>query len=285
MLEKLAAKISRNLYAIPGGYYLVKCLMKLFKNTYGTDERIYSFKKIVFKVNINTYLGKLLYWRGAHEWGPIFALKKIIKKDFICIDVGANQGEYTLWMAKLAGKNGKIIAFEPLTKMFNQLNENIQLNQDLRNQIITLKKGLSDVVGEIPIYAVNPDDKFSDNEGMPTIFPTNTKNTFIENIPLSTLDIECENLQINKLNFIKIDVEGAELNVIKGGINTIKKFKPVLLIEFNEATFNAAGYTSKHIIDLLSKLGYKFYLIGVRGTLKKLDLNNIPQFCNVLAKV
>lgn len=285
-MEKLFANISRNFYLIPGAYYLAIFLMKLFSlldsdNTW----RTYTFKGITFKVDISTYLGRLLYWRGAHEWAPIMALRNIIKNGFTCIDIGANQGEYTLWMAKLAGANGQVISFEPLTKMFKQLSENIALNKSMANRIIPIKKGLSDKESELPIYSVNADSKYADNEGMPSLFPTSSKNTFVENILLSTLDIELNKLNIQKVDFIKVDVEGAELSVLKGAFNTLSKFKPILLIEFNEATFKAAGYTSIDIFNFLNQFGYKFYLIGTRGNISKCNIDRIPEFCNILAKV
>lgn len=285
-MEKLIACISRNFYRIPGGYYPAVFLMKLFSlEDSNAAWRTYTFNGIVFNVDISTYLGRLLYWRGAHEWGPIMALRKIIKNGFICIDVGANQGEYTLWMAKLSGTNGRVISFEPLTKMFKQLSENIALNKSMANRIIPVQKGLSETESELPIYSVNADNKFADNEGMPSIFPTNSKNTFIENISLSTLDIELNKLNIQKVDFIKIDVEGAELPVLKGAINTLSKFKPILLIEFNESTFNAAGYSSNDIFNFLKQFGYKFYMVGVRGSISESNIDNLPEFCNIIAKM
>lgn len=96
-MEKLFANISRNFYLIPGAYYLAIFLMKLFSLLDSDNtRRTYTFKGITFKVDISTYLGRLLYWRGAHEWAPIMALRNIIKNGFTCIDIGANQGEYTL---------------------------------------------------------------------------------------------------------------------------------------------------------------------------------------------
>jgi FkbM family methyltransferase len=284
-MEQFLASISRNLYRIPGGYYLAVFLMNLFLGKTESGWRTYTFNGIVFNVDTNTYLGRLLFWRGAHEWGPIMAIKKVIKINYTCIDVGANQGEYTLWMAKLSGNKGKVISFEPLSKMFLQLNNNIQLNNELSKRISTVKAGLSDTVSQIPIYSVNPDGKFADNEGMPSIFPTESKNTFIEIISLSTLDIELGKLNIQQVDFIKIDVEGAELFVLKGAINTLEKDKPDLLIEFNEATFNAAGYSSSDIFNLLEPIGYNFYLVGKRGSIKLCDTQNLPEFCNIIATI
>jgi FkbM family methyltransferase len=283
-MEQFLARISRNLYRIPGGYYIAVFLMNVFSGKTESGWREYTFNGIVFKVDINTYLGRLLYWRGAHEWGPIMALKHIIKKESVCIDIGANQGEYTLWLAKLSGVSGKVISFEPLTKMYNQLNINIGLNSGFIDRIITVNKGLSDSISQLPIYSVNNDNQHADNEGMPSLYPTDTKNTFIENISLSTLDIELSNMNIQKVDFIKIDVEGAELFVLKGALNTLNKYKPALLIEFNESTFNAAGYTSKDIFDLLKPIGYNFYLIGKRGSINNCDIKNLPEFCNILAR-
>ena len=70
-----------------------------------------------------------------------------------------------------------------------------------------------------------------------------------------------ENPQIQRLDVIKIDIEGAELDALKGGEKTLAKFRPLILMEINQKTIKAAGLTSKYLLDYMSNMGYHYELI------------------------
>jgi len=279
-MEKLAANFSRKLYILPGGYFLVHGLRKIFKKQFDKSEwRIFSFRGIKFKVDISKQMGNTIFWRGAHDWAPIFSLEKLINAGDTIIDIGANQGEYALWAARKAGSSGQVHAYEPLTSMYAQLKENVQLNPALR--IIPHQMGLSDKPGRLKLYSND-----NHNEGVNTLFPDPTRGSkVLEEIELNTLDLEVERLALNKIDLIKIDVEGAELMVLNGGKSTIAKHRPILFLEFNEEAFLTAGYSSADILSLLEKFGYKFYKIGLRGRLTPLAIDQVPEFCNIMCKV
>lgn len=277
-MEKIAALFTRNLYVIPGGYFLVKFIKNLFQKNYRAPEwRTFSFRGINMKVDISKSMGAAIYWRGAHDWAPIFVLGKILKKGQTIIDVGANQGEYSLWAVKQAGPNGRIIAFEPMDGLFGQLKTNFSLNPGYQKALIPVKTGLSDKPGQLNLYG-----KEGDNEGVNTMFPTESHTVLIQKIKLDTLDNQLNLMNTGSVDLIKVDVEGAELQVLKGALNTLKKHKPYLMIEINREACLAGGYEPEEIFELLRPLGYTFEKIGLRG--KRVPVNQVPQeFCNILA--
>ncbi|RPA67144.1 FkbM family methyltransferase [Cyclobacteriaceae bacterium YHN15] len=278
-MEKFAASFSRNLYIIPGGYFLVQFLKKLFHKKYKKNEwRIFSFRGITMKVDVSKSMGSAIYWRGAHDWRPIFAMEKLLKKGHTVVDIGANQGEYSLWSARIVGEKGKVYAFEPLSTIFGSLKENITLNPSYQGTIIPIQLGLSDKQGKLKLYSSN-----LSNEGVNTLYKEEDS-VYLEEIELSTLDKEWEKLGMPKLDAIKIDVEGAELPVLLGAEKTIAKFSPVLFIEINQEACKAAGYQANDILQFLGKFGYSFELIGLRGKTSKLIPERIPDFCNIIAK-
>jgi len=279
-MEKLAASFTRNLYILPGGYFVVHGIRKIFKKNLPSPEwRTFSFRGIKLKVDISKQMGNTIFWRGAHDWAPIFVLEKLIKEGDTIIDIGANQGEYALWAARKTGKTGQVHAFEPLTSIYSQLKENIRLNRAL--PIIPHQTGLSDKPGKLKLYS---HDNY--NEGVNTLFPDPARQSkVLEEIELSTLDHEVERIGLKKIDLIKIDVEGAELMVLNGGRATLKKHLPILFLEFNEKAFLIAGYSSTDILSLLEELGYSFYKIGLRGRLTHLEKNQVPEFCNIICKV
>ncbi len=277
-IEKIAAQFSRNLYLFPGGYFLVIAIKKLFAPKRPTEPiREFEFRGMRMKVDISKSMGESIYWRGAHDWRPIFVLDRYLKFGQTFIDVGANQGEYSIWAARKVAPSGSVIAFEPMDTLYKQLNENMRLNP-FHNQLFkSLKIGLSDKPGEMNLYG-----KASSNEGVNTMFPTAEHTELIQKIPLDTLDSQLEKLACKQVDFIKIDVEGAELQVLKGATETLVKHKPLLLIEVNEEASQAAGYTSDDILVFLRSFGYQFHEIGLRGRLKSIE-NIGLSFCNILA--
>lgn len=229
------------------------------------------------KVDTAKSMGSAIYWRGAHDWAPIFVLEKHIQPGDCIIDIGANQGEYTLWAARKAGKKGKVVSFEPMDQLFDTLLDNISLNPSFSDRILPIKKGLSDKASQLCLYG-----KPGDNEGVNTMFPTSSHTELIQEIALDTLDRELEKLQMPRVSLIKLDVEGAELQVLKGSKKTILEFKPKWIIEINEEACQAGGYTSQDILEFLKGFGYIFYKIGLRGKLTKIEKVE-DAFVNILA--
>jgi len=279
-MKSLVSQFTRSLYVIPGGYFLVMFIRGLFKNKQLTSEwRTIQFRGIKMKLDLSKQMGSAIYWRGAHDWAPVFAMENLVTEGQTLVDIGANQGEYTLWAARKTGASGKVFSFEPLSTLFGQLEENVRINEGFEAFVFPIRMGLSDQPGRLKLYSNDPY-----NEGVNTLFPGPGKTAFLEEISLSTLDEEVGKLNIQKVDFIKIDVEGAELMVLKGAVETLKRFRPILFLELNETACQAAGYSSSDIFTLLEKFGYRFELIGLRGKTSPLDKTKLPEFCNIIAK-
>lgn len=279
MLEKIAAKFSRHLYVIPGGYYIVQLLKGIFGKTHKTSSwATFSFRGISIKVDLSKQMGNAIFWRGSHDWAPIFVLEKHLSKGDTFIDIGANQGEYVLWAARKIGSQGQTIAYEPSDEIFKQLEENVKLNPKFITHSTLRKIGLSKEPGKLTLYT-----KKGENEGVNTLYPTEDHQIKVGEIELTTLDLEIEKIKPLQINLIKIDVEGAELQVLMGACKTLDTFKPKLLLEINSQGCNSAGYAPGDIIHFLESHGYEIFLIELRGRLKRLDKDQIPEFCNILA--
>ncbi|HCW07094.1 MAG TPA: FkbM family methyltransferase, partial [Cytophagales bacterium] len=92
------------------------------------------------------------YWAGFHEFREFIFMHRFLKKDMVAIDIGANLGEYSLFMAKRLTA-GKVIAFEPMEKMVSLLNENIKLNNF--SNIMVCPFGLSQQNGVAQVHEVD----------------------------------------------------------------------------------------------------------------------------------
>jgi FkbM family methyltransferase len=191
------------------------------------------------------------------------------------VDIGANQGEYSLFAAKRL-TNGLVLAFEPVDHFFQQLNENVSLNHF--NNIRTFPFGLSNVSSQSPIYM--GDQGAGENEGLASIYQSSIRKRFIQSINLKVLDDLEPSLGLVRIDFIKIDVEGAELMVLKGSLKTIVKYKPWIMIEISEDTYRSAGYSVNDVRDFFDSIDYSLYSIGRAGQLTK--TNEIPSYCDVI---
>jgi len=194
-----------------------------------------EFKNVKYKFDESRY---------GHGYDNILSEQDIrnrfwnVKKDDIVFDVGAMSGSYTLPSLAIGAK---VYAFEPKMIHFYDLSTNIYINK-FRN-CIPLNIGLFNTEGII---------EFSDTMRS-TVVKSSTELSSIDKIYVSTIDNIMQYYNIEKLDWLKIDTEGAELQVLDGGINTLKKFKPNILVE-NHTCF--IPNIDIRTIDYLRKFGY-----------------------------
>ena len=221
-------------------------------------------QNIVMRVDISKTMGAAFFWMGYHEFNEWRYLHRFLKQDMVFIDVGSNQGEYALFAAKRL-TNGKVVAFEPVDKFYQQLCDNVSLNK-LKN-IQTLNCGLAASSGSLPIYMTGEANAM-EHEGLATLYPTTERGHFVQEIQLRVFDELIESLLINRIDMVKIDVEGAELGTLQGMKQSLEKYKPFVLLEMNEITFRAAGYELDTVVDFFKNLNYGIFKIGREGVLQ-----------------
>ncbi|MBL0310279.1 MAG: FkbM family methyltransferase [Bacteroidetes bacterium] len=291
MLKTIADGISyttRTFSFIPGMYFVTKPLHDFFTKYYSTNPekawRTISLNGYRLKVNASYRMGALVYWRGAHEWAPMFLLNEILKPGMTLYDVGANMGEFTMYAAHLIGSKGRVVSFEPMKETYQLLEENISLNQ-YQDRISPFNIALSDKKGEADLFAASEVNAVGSHEdGLHTLFGTQERSSFLHKIQLEKMDELLESNHLPTPDVIKIDVEGSELFALKGATKILEQFHPKIIMEFSKENCEAAGYTQNDLLDFLSKFGYQFLTIENRGKLKPLDLNNLPVLTNLYCK-
>jgi FkbM family methyltransferase len=162
------------------------------------------------------------------------------KKGDIAIDAGANVGIFTVKAAKTVGERGKVIAIEPAKDILKFLKENIEINH-LKNVMI-IPKGLWDKKAKKRLY-------LSDTPGSHSLIYKEHFNNFSE-IEVDNLDNLLKSLKLKKVNFIKMDIEGAEIKALKGAKETLKNNNLVMAIEIH-------GNRLQNIVSLVQKSDYK----------------------------
>ena len=210
--------------------------------TYINNENILICKESK-QFNPFTWMDGKIYQQSAIN----FVYKKI-KENFTVLDIGAQSGSFSL-LAKFL-PNTSWHSFEPDPINYNLLEKNLIINNV--TNVNLYKDALSDKMGE-DIFNINPNQR-----GLNTL-GKNLKR-FHENdslkikINLNTID----NLFLNTpVDFIKIDTEGAEYNIINGAREVLKKYKPSIFLECEEANLQQFNLSEKKLKELISDIGYK----------------------------
>lgn len=172
---------------------------------------------------------------------------------FTIFDIGANVGWYSLNIAKKFPEF-KIHAFEPIPKTFGYLNDNIKLN-GLKN-ITTNNFGLSNEDKEVLFYYYK---EGSGNSSLVNLSNISGTETILAKVYKLDNYIKKNNLRVD---FIKCDVEGAELSVFEGALETLKEQKPIIFTEMLRKFSIKFGYHPNDIISLFNNIHYSCYTLN-----------------------
>jgi FkbM family methyltransferase len=195
-----------------------------------------------------------IYLLGAFEPGTAKTLQELVKPGDVVLDIGANIGAHTLRLAQSVGPGGKVYAFEPADFAFAKLKRNLALNPELESrtspQQLLLVAMLSQKV-EQEIYASWP------LETVDSVHPkhrgrlVSTTQAIVE-----TLDGFARRHGIARLDLIKMDVDGHELPVLRGGMETLLRFHPVLVMEMSPYVHFEQHNSFADFVELLKNAGY-----------------------------
>lgn len=244
----------------------------------------YSHKglyNIKYLIRPNSILDAAIVKNGVYDKWLCSRLKRLINKNAVIFDIGANAGLLSLPFAKIHVPKGIVYAFEPDNEVVKQLKRNIKLNC-FRNIIVReLALQNNAAISKIKLYknrAIH--DNGLRNDGLSTIEEKSTYKISTRIVNASTVDRFVKENNIDKLEFIKIDTEGSEYKVLKGAINTIKKFHPIILYEYQPIIGRSIHFKNiKESFRLINKMGYKQYL---RIKNKKPCLVSLKKYSNNL---
>lgn len=229
---------------------------KLFLKSYVTTS-LYGIK---YLINPNSSLDTIIQKEGTlHDWNILKKLDTILRDDSVIFDIGANVGHLSLLFAKKLAPHGNVFCYEPDQENREQLTKNKDLNA-LKN-ITILPYALQDNHEVVELeFSIRRsiDGDGNQNRGLSSLKKINKFTKDILQVPASTIDNECKRLGVAHLDFIKIDVEGAEYMVLQGGEESLRKYKPVIQYEYSnvlDALMKENNTTLS--FNFLQGLGYK----------------------------
>jgi FkbM family methyltransferase len=172
-------------------------------------------------------IGRAIFLSGQYEPDTMIALRGLLPDGGVFLDVGANQGFFSLFAAQCLG-SGLVVAFEPSAREFQRLTANIAGNRRLRIQ--ARREALADYRGEATLLVA--EDQYAGLNTIGAAFAYTTVNAARhETVACRTLDDVVAELALNRCDVIKIDVEGAESSVLRGAADVLARFRPALIVE------------------------------------------------------
>jgi FkbM family methyltransferase len=194
----------------------------------------------------------------------IRGLKAVVRPGDVCLDIGAEYGVYTHAFAELVSPTGMVHSVEPLPGAFRVLVAGVTLAQ-LRN-VRCYQVALGQHAGRgtmsvpqrrwLPVHGRAFLTSGANGQG-PNVGFCSSRTVEVE---VLTLDDLCARERIHRLDFVKIDIEGAELSVLRGGGDTLAAHRPTFLIEIEERHVGKYGIKAVDVIDYLAARGYRMHI-------------------------
>jgi FkbM family methyltransferase len=200
---------------------------------------------------------------GNFEEGERRFVARFLREGMTVLDLGAHHGLYTMAAARKVGREGRVIAFEPSPREYGKLLRHLRLNRLLKN--VTLSPLVVNRDGaEGTLFVVEGRDTGCNSLRPPDV----AEPTKAIRVRGTALDTFLKETKIRQVDFIKMDVEGAELDVLEGATELLSRYpRPVILTEVADSRTAPWGYAASAIYDFLAGRGYQWFAITRLGAL------------------
>jgi len=190
-----------------------------------------------------------LYVCGSFEPNEFSFLHGFLKPGMVFVDVGANDGYYTLFAARRVGPTGRVVAVEPSTRERINLRRNL-----LRNRIDNVRvvpAALGAAPGDADLRLAH--GAHSGHNTLGQFAHDDVTAAQLERVTVNTLDRVADDMKLDRIDFVKIDVEGAEGSVVAGARAVLQSMRPVMLVEINDGALCAQGMGADALLRSLRK--------------------------------
>jgi FkbM family methyltransferase len=266
LLERLTLKIIKLIPIRKGKERIVDYIRKYLIFPEGTIRRAIVDKDIPILVDIYERIQSYMYFIGEYERNETKRFIHSIHIGDVVMDLGANIGYFSLIASKRVGLNGHIYSFEASPKIYESLYKNCSLS--INKNISPLNFAVTDKEGVLKFnLPLNPQEQGSGS----------LSSNDMGDIEVAGINIDkfVEKEKLTKLDFIKMDIEGAEVKALLGMKATISTYKPKILFEFSPSRYEELEITQfESLVKLMKDLKYKFSALTRNG--KWEDIESFP---------
>jgi FkbM family methyltransferase len=203
---------------------------------------------------------------GEFERAEMRFVEKLLRPGMTVLDVGAHHGLYTLLAAKSVGRTGRVVAFEPSLRERKRLVRHLRVNRC--GNVRVAPYALGENAGDAELFVVKGRHDWCNSLRPPDV----DERTCTVRVEVQRLDDVLEKLEIGRVDFVKLDVEGAELEVLYGAVKLLKgearPTRPVIMVEVQDLRTRPWGYRAREIVRWLAAMGYRWFQIDSEGRLE-----------------
>ena len=210
---------------------------------------------LTWKLDLREGIDLAIFLFGAFERPTVAACRRHVRPGDVALDIGANIGAHTLRLAQLVGPSGRVFAFEPTTFAYRKLVANIALNPELAPRITAEQMILVETVDRrLPpqLYSSWPltaaGDVHAQHRGR--LMSTTGARAL-------SLDEYLGSTRVPSVALIKLDVDGHECAVLRGAIDSIRHFRPLILLEVAPYVLHEVGHELRDLVEIVRSLGYE----------------------------
>lgn len=215
---------------------------------------------LVVETPLGTDLSRCLFVSGSYEPNELTLLSRVLEPGMTFLDVGANEGLFSLLAARRVGVAGRVIALEPSPRELRRLEHNLALNR--LGNVAVLPLAASDRAGKARLHVAEEAHPGQSTLGAFAYEIGEAGATVVELLPLDRVGERCP---VERLDAVKIDVEGAEVAVLRGARRILAQHRPLLLVELLDAALAGQGASREQLFAELAALGYELWVFGERG--------------------
>ncbi len=221
-------------------------------------------------LKLDEYPEYMLWMLSDFDQDTLMACRPYIPDDGICVDAGANVGHWALAFSHFVGPGGRVFAFEPFPPFFQRLERNISLNE--RRNVVPIQSALGNEDGTMEF------DEAACHQAWKNGSPARSG----LQVSCTTLSDFIEKNEIPRLDFVKMDIEGAELLALRGMDRHLKKgWRPCFCLELHEVLCQGLGYSTLDIKNYLAGWGYTGWILQ-RGRLLTMEKDATHALTNAL---
>ena len=214
-----------------------------------------------FNHHLSGDISQCTYVDTRFEPNEMFAMSKLIGTGMCVIDAGANEGIFTLMAARLVGQNGTVHAFEPSRRDRERLLANLATN-GLSN-VVVHPVALGQVTGKAVLQVSG-----AERPGHNTIGGfaySDTPHAYSLEVEVTTMDEIARANGLARVDLVKIDVEGSETAVLQGAQEMLRRFRPIVVAEAQDASLQQLGSSVSELLQLIRASDYDVMVFGPSG--------------------
>ena len=220
--------------------------------------------------------GELIH--EAFESREMRFVEKLLRPGMTVVDAGAHHGLYTLLASKCVGREGRVLAFEPSPRECQRLEKHIRWNRSANVRVERM--ALGKLEGDAELFMVEGAQDWCNSLRPPAILDA-TRST---QVYVGRLDEVLSDRGVEQVDFLKLDVEGAELEVLQGATELLEGCsRPAVLAEVQDLRTQPWGYAAQEIISFLDKRNYRWFELTEEALLRRISIEQENYDANLVA--